>query len=186
MSNVETPARVQVSRQTVEELSGQKISTCFQCEKCSNGCPMSSAMSIQPNQAMHLIQLGLAAEVIDSDTPWVCASCETCTTRCPNDIDIARVMDTLRHLSVKRGVKKSQRQAPIFHRTFLSSIRRFGRIHEMSMAVEYAMRSEGLSGVRKNMNMGLGMMRRGKLSPIPHRLRPGRDIQTIFNTVKGK
>ena len=188
MPNVDTTARAQapVPRKLVEELSGQKISTCFQCEKCTNGCPMSSAMDLQPNQAMHLIQLGLAAEVVDSDTPWVCASCETCTTRCPNGIDIARVMDTLRHLSVKRGVKQSQRQAPIFHRTFLASIRRFGRIHEMSMAVEFAMRSEGLSGVRKNMNMGLGMMRRGKLSPIPHRLRAGKQIQTIFNTGKGK
>jgi heterodisulfide reductase subunit C2 len=180
------PRSGSVSRKQIEALSGQKIGTCFQCEKCTNGCPMSSAMDIQPNQVMHLVQLGSTDEVINSDTIWVCASCETCTTRCPNDIDIAHVMDTLRHLSVKKGVKTSQKQAPIFHKTFLGSIKRFGRIHEMGMAVEFAMRSEGLQGVLKNMSMGLGMMRRGKLSPIPHRLRAGRQIDTIFRTNKGK
>ena len=173
------------SRKQVETFSGQKIASCFQCEKCTNGCPMSSAMDLQPNQVMHLIQLGAVDEAVNSDTIWVCASCETCTTRCPNDIDIAHVMDTLRHLSLKKGVKASQKNAPIFHRTFLGSIKRFGRIHEMSMAVEFAMRSEGLEGVRKNMTMGLGMLRRGKLSPIPHRLRPGREIDSIFRT-RGK
>jgi heterodisulfide reductase subunit C2 len=175
-----------VTRKEIEQLSGQKISSCFQCEKCTNGCPMTSAMDIQPNQVMHLIQLGSTDEVVNSDTIWVCASCETCTTRCPNDIDIAHVMDTLRQISLKKGVKTSQKQAPIFHKTFLGSIKRFGRIHEMSMAVEFAMRSEGIQGVRKNMSMGLGMMRRGKLSPFPHRLRPGREIETIFRTTKRK
>jgi heterodisulfide reductase subunit C len=186
IQSLSTPPSSSVSRKLIEQLSGQKIGTCFQCEKCTNGCPMTSAMDIQPNQLMHLIQLGSTDEVINSDTIWVCASCETCTTRCPNDIDIAHVMDTLRHLSLKKGVKPSQKQAPIFHNTFLGSIRRFGRIHEMGMAVEFAVRSEGLQGLRKNMSMGLGMMRRGKLSPIPHRLRPGKEIDTIFRTNKRK
>lgn len=88
-----------VKRQQIEQLSGEKISTCFQCEKCANGCPMTFAMDIAPNQVMHSIQLGLIDPVLKSDTIWVCASCETCSTRCPNDIDIAHVMDTLRQSS---------------------------------------------------------------------------------------
>src|SRR5450759_5006011 len=93
----------------IAESSGQKISTCYQCEKCTNGCPLSFAMDIHPHQVMHNIQLGSIDDVLNSDTIWVCASCETCTTRCPNDIDIAHVMDTLRQLSTKRGVKPSQK-----------------------------------------------------------------------------
>jgi heterodisulfide reductase subunit C len=186
IQSLSVPPSSSISRKQIEALSGQQIGTCFQCQKCTNGCPMSSAMDIQPNQVMHLIQLGSTDEVVNSDTIWVCASCETCTTRCPNDIDIAHVMDTLRHLSLEKGVKVTQKQAPIFHKTFLSSIRRFGRIHEMGMAVEFAMKSEGLQGILKNMSMGLGMMRRGKLSPFPHRLRPGKEIDTIFRNNKGK
>jgi heterodisulfide reductase subunit C len=173
-------------RQQIEQLSGEKISTCFQCEKCANGCPMTFAMDIAPNQVMHSIQLGLIDPVLNSDTIWVCASCETCSTRCPNDIDIAHVMDTLRQLSTKQGVKPSQKKAPIFHRTFLDSVRRFGRMHEMSMAVEYTLKSEGLKGLSKQMSMGLGMMRKGKMKLFPGRLRAGKEVDTIFRTAKRK
>jgi heterodisulfide reductase subunit C len=89
-------------RKQIEKLSGEKISACFQCEKCTNGCPLTFAMDILPHRVMHGIHLGLADEIINSDTIWVCASCETCTTRCPNEIDIAHVMDTLRQISAKR------------------------------------------------------------------------------------
>jgi heterodisulfide reductase subunit C len=175
-----------VSRQEIEELSGQKISTCYQCQKCTNGCPMTFAMDIMPHQLIHSVQMGLANEVLDSDTIWVCASCETCTTRCPNEIDIAHVMDTLRHLSIKKGVKPGQRQAPLFHSVFLSSIRRFGRLHEASMAVEYALRSGGVRGLRQQMGLGINMMRKGKLKIIPGRLKAGKQVDEIFRTAKRK
>jgi len=61
-----------VTRQQIEKLSQEKISTCYQCEKCTNGCPMTFAMDILPHQIMHSIQLGLTDEVINSDTIWVC------------------------------------------------------------------------------------------------------------------
>jgi len=96
-------------RKRIEELSGQKISACFQCEKCTNGCPVTFAMDIVPHKVIRLLHLGLINEVLHSDTIWVCASCETCTTRCPNDIDIARIMDTLRQMSQREGVKPSQK-----------------------------------------------------------------------------
>jgi heterodisulfide reductase subunit C2 len=173
-------------RKQIEELSGQRISTCFQCEKCTNGCPLTFAMDIFPHQVMHSIQLGLNERVLNSDTIWVCASCETCTARCPNDIDIAHVMDTLRQLSIKKGVKPSQRQSPIFHNTFLSSVKRFGRMHEMIMAVEYSLKSEGIQGLRKQAGLGLEMMRKGKMKIIPGRLRAGRQVDDIFRTAKRK
>jgi heterodisulfide reductase subunit C len=125
-----------VSRQQIEELSGEKISTCYQCEKCSNGCPMTFAMDMAPHQVIHSISLGKTDEVINSDTIWVCASCETCTARCPNEIDIAHVMDTLRKLSMKKGVKAAHHQAPIFHNSFLNNVKMLGRMHEISMAVD--------------------------------------------------
>jgi len=112
-----------VNRQTIEKLSGEQISTCYQCEKCSNGCPMTFAMDIVPHRVIHSIQLGMIDEVINSDTIWVCSSCETCTTRCPNKIDIAHVMDTLRQLSTQRGVKASQKQALFYIKSFLTTLK---------------------------------------------------------------
>jgi heterodisulfide reductase subunit C2 len=173
-------------RKQIEALSGQKISTCYQCEKCTNGCPMTFAMDIMPHQVMHSLQLGQTDEISKSDTIWVCASCETCTTRCPNEIDIAHVMDSLRQISMKKGVKTAHKQAPVFHSVFLNSVRRFGRMHEATLAVEYALRSGGLQGLRKQMGLGLDMMRKGKLKIVPSRLRAGRGVDDIFRTAKRK
>jgi len=171
-------------RRKIEELSGQKIAACFQCEKCTNGCPVTFAMDIVPHRLMHMLQLGLLDEALRSDTIWVCASCETCTTRCPNDIDIAHVMDTLRQLSQKEGIKTAQKNAPIFHSAFLSSLRRHGRVHEPEMAVEYTLRSGGLMGLRKQAGTGMAMFKRGKIKLLPPRVRAGRQVKNIFNKVK--
>ena len=171
-------------RKRIEELSGQKISACFQCQKCTNGCPVTFAMDIVPHKVIRLLHLGLVNEVLHSDTIWVCASCETCTTRCPNDIDIARIMDTLRQMSQREGVKSSQKNFPIFHSAFLSSIRRHGRVHESEMVVNYTLRSEGLGGLLKQASTGLAMFTRGKIKLLPPRLRTKSQVKNIFKRAK--
>jgi heterodisulfide reductase subunit C2 len=170
----------------IEELSEEKISSCYQCEKCTNGCPLTFAMDINPHQVMHNLQLGQSEEILNSDTIWVCASCETCTTRCPNDIDIAHVMDTLRKLSKQRGVKPSQKQAPVFHESFLNNVKRFGRMHELSMATDFTLKNEGLTGLTRQAKLGLAMIRKGKMKIVPARLRAGKEVGEIFRKIREK
>jgi heterodisulfide reductase subunit C len=172
-------------RKEIEALSGQNACACFQCGKCTNGCPVLFAMDIAPHRLVRLVQLGRKDEVLQSDTIWVCASCETCTTRCPNEVDIARMMDTLRQLSRQAGVKDSQKQVPLFHSAFLSSIRTFGRVHEATMTVNYALRSGGISGLLKQANLGLVMLRRGKIRVLPARWPAGRQVKGIFRRAGG-
>jgi len=87
----------------VAEISGQDINLCYQCGKCSAGCPMSFAMDLLPNQIMRLVQLGLQEEIGNSKTIWLCASCLTCTARCPKGVDISRVMEALRLLTLRKN-----------------------------------------------------------------------------------
>jgi heterodisulfide reductase subunit C len=82
----------------VEELSGQKILSCYQCGKCSAGCPSSFAMDLLPSQIIRMVQLGLQDEIINSKTIWLCASCLTCAVRCPRGVDLAKVFEALRLL----------------------------------------------------------------------------------------
>ena len=75
---------------------GIDVSYCYQCGKCASGCPVSYAMDLTPSQLIHAIQLGLTDLVFSSKTMWLCASCQTCSTRCPQDVDVAEVLDTVK------------------------------------------------------------------------------------------
>ena len=88
----------------VETESGQNISNCYQCGNCTAGCPASPDYDMQPNQIMRGIQLGLKEKVLSSKSIWMCLSCSTCSLRCPNDIDVAGVMETLRHMARRKNV----------------------------------------------------------------------------------
>ena len=172
-------------RKEVEETSGQKISACFQCEKCTNGCPITFAMDIVPHKLIRLLQYGQVDTVLHGDTIWVCASCETCTTRCPNDIDIAHLMDTLRQLSQRQGIKASQYSVPIFHNAFLSSIKRHGRVHETEMALTYSIEDSGWLGFLKLTGLGFGMFLKGKIKLKPNRVRARKYIKNLFTKTEG-
>ena len=90
----------------VEEISGQNLMDCYQCGKCSAGCPVVEAMDILPNQIIRLAQLGLEEELLNSKTIWLCASCITCTSRCPKGVDVARIMEALRAIILRKGKDK--------------------------------------------------------------------------------
>ncbi|MDI6841139.1 MAG: 4Fe-4S dicluster domain-containing protein [bacterium] len=88
----------------IEEISGENILKCYQCGKCSAGCPAVGAMDILPNQAIRLIQVGEVDEVVNSKTVWVCASCFTCSARCPKGVDVAKVLEAVRLIFLRKNV----------------------------------------------------------------------------------
>jgi len=89
----------------VEDISGQKLLDCNQCGKCSSGCPIAGEMDLLPSQVIRMAQLGMD-EVLESPTIWICASCLTCVTRCPKGVDLPRLMEALREVSLRAGVSE--------------------------------------------------------------------------------
>ncbi len=85
--------------------SGQNVNLYYQCRKCAVGCPVSYAMDHTPAQLIHGMRLGMDDLVLKSKTMWLCVSCETCTTRCPQDVDVAMVMDAVKIIALHQGVK---------------------------------------------------------------------------------
>ena len=89
----------------VLEECGENVNVCFQCKKCTCGCPVSYLMDYTPTQLVHAIRLGMEELVLNSKTIWLCASCETCGSRCPQELDLPKVMDVARIMVAKRGIK---------------------------------------------------------------------------------
>lgn len=87
----------------VTEISGQNLYECYQCGKCSAGCPMCSAMDILPNQIIRFAQLGFEEKITSSRTIWLCASCLTCDARCPKGVDLSRIMEAMRLLILRKN-----------------------------------------------------------------------------------
>ena len=175
----------------VEETSGETVSLCYQCKKCSSGCPVTFAMDYLPHVILRMVQLGLRHSVLDSATIWICASCQTCTTRCPNEIDVAGVMDTLRRMALKADLRRVAKLPPSvrditgFHSAFLNSIKAGGRVHEIGMLARYMLKT-GLWGklrsgwLLKEAKLGWEMFRRGKLKLVPHKMHRTREIEKLF------
>ena len=106
-----------------ERIDGVPIQRCYHCRKCTAGCPMAFVMEYNPNKVIKMIQMGKKDQVLGSSTIWLCASCETCITRCPNEVDIARMMDVLRQMALESGKAVKEKRVLAFHEAFLSSIR---------------------------------------------------------------
>ena len=84
----------------VEELSGENTAMCDQCGTCSGGCPFVEEMDITPAQLMRKVMLG-QDDVLECDTLWICATCNTCTVRCPRKLDVSKIAEALRQIILR-------------------------------------------------------------------------------------
>ncbi|MEJ5348980.1 MAG: 4Fe-4S dicluster domain-containing protein [Desulfosoma sp.] len=173
--------------QRVSALSGIQPELCYQCRKCTSGCPLTFAMDYYPDQIVRYLLLGLEEKVLSSATIWVCSSCETCTTRCPNDIDIAGLMDYLKQQAHARGLVDPRANLTYaFHEAFLSDIGRRGRIFETGLLQRYMLSSGAWKAKLKEgtfwdeIRLGLALWRRGRLPLRAHGIRRMSDLQRHF------
>lgn len=147
----------------VERLSGQDITTCYQCGNCTAGCPAGFAYDRQVNQIIRAVQLGLKEQALNSHSLWFCLGCSMCSLRCPNNIDVAGVMETLRHMALKEGHVTVPRVEK-FWLSFLDTVRAFGRTYEIGTMALYMLRSLRLT---TDVDLAPMALSKGKLSLMP-------------------
>ena len=157
--------------------TGINAATCYQCGKCSAGCPMASESDLRPHNVMRLVMQDRRDAALADASIWLCLTCETCSARCPNACDPARVIDEVRDLSIAAGAAHMSRNIAAFHRAFLEQIRTKGRLHEMGMVMEYKLRSGDLMSDVTN---APGMIARGKLSFRADRIDGVEEVKRIF------
>jgi heterodisulfide reductase subunit C2 len=160
----------------VEEASEQQICRCYQCGNCSASCAYTYVYDYPVNQIMRLLQLGQKEVILSARSIWLCAACQACTTRCPCNLDVARIMETLRVMSREEGMV-SQRDIQLFYEEFLRSVKTFGRVFETGLLPVYSLRSKKLF---TDLDLAPRVLKKGKLAFLPHRSEGRRDVMAIF------
>ena len=161
--------------------SGEDLSLCYQCLKCTAGCPTAPQMDVRPNTIIRMIQMGMKERVLRSHAIWLCVSCETCGTRCPNKIDIGVLMDVLREMAVEEKVPAAEKNIHLLHEAFVKSIRRGGRVHEATMLIDYKLRSRDFF---TDLIPGMVLFMKGKIPLLPTLIKGRDEVKRIFERCK--
>ena len=165
----------------IEELTSQSVMQCYQCGKCSAGCPVRNYMEDSPNQVIRYVQLGFDDEALHSSTPWLCASCLTCSSRCPQNFDIAKFMDAVREVALEMEIDVKEKDVKKFHEAFLNQIKKNGKAFEFGMVREYKLKSLNLF---QDVELFPEMLISGKLKLLPHKVKDIKKVKKVFDEIK--
>jgi heterodisulfide reductase subunit C len=171
---------------TVTPPSGELAATihqCYQCGKCSAGCPMSPEMDLLPHQLVLHEVFGNVEPILKSKSIWLCLTCHTCGARCPNGIDVPALLDPIRHQVLKQKIATKESTVPAFHTTFMDNIRRFGRVNELFLIGIYKMKTKTYFN---DMELGWKMFRRGKIHLLPRIAKKVRDVAELFKAASSR
>jgi heterodisulfide reductase subunit C len=161
----------------VKAESGQDVSRCYQCGNCTAGCPYTQFFDFPVSQIMRLIQANQKETVLNSRAIWLCATCETCTTRCPCEVEVAHIMDTLR-IMARREKRVSEKDVKTFYDSFLTSLKNHGRIFEVEILMRYNLSSGHLLA---DADLGPKVLTHGQLHLLPQRIKGRSEVARIFN-----
>ena len=168
----------------VEEATGVTVSHCYQCGKCTAGCPLNEEMDIMPNQLLRMLQAempGYEEKILRSLSIWLCLACDTCYSRCPQEVLLSKVMDYLRQESIRQNkVNPKAKDILSFHKAFLNSVKMNGKLHEVGLTIDYKLRSLNLM---QDVLLAPSMATKGKLAVFPHQVQNTKEIAKIFKKI---
>ncbi len=171
---------------TEDAFAGTDVGKCYQCGKCTAGCPVAEHMDFMPNRILRLVQLGQLDEAMACAGIWYCVSCQTCTTRCPQSVDCAGVLDVLREMSAAKGtVSRELRRVVVFQQAFLDNVRRNGRVDEVELIAQFKvlgfLKDFNIPLLMKDAMLAPKLMQRGKFHIRGEKVRDRAVVRRIFD-----
>jgi heterodisulfide reductase subunit C len=177
MSSTSLKCTTQPQRTFVQEImerSEQNLLACYQCRKCAAGCPVGEESGVTPDQLIRMILFGEKDEAINNLLVWKCVACYTCGARCPNNIQTARINETLKQMSKEVHAEPLLPKVAAFHKAFMKSASHFGRLNEMEFMGLYGMDTSGqaikrgkwkavFDDMRETSRLGMAMMKKRRM-----------------------
>ncbi|MGD0035846.1 MAG: 4Fe-4S dicluster domain-containing protein [Bacteroidota bacterium] len=165
----------------IKEISGVDVAGCLQCKKCTNGCPVATLVKVPPSEIIRRLQLNEDDSILSSDLVWMCASCNTCFSRCPMQIDMAAVMDALRIISIRKNIAKQKGNIPLFNKWFLRMVNIFGRTFDLGTIAVYKI---GTSSYLQDADKFPMMLQKRKIALFPSFKADKKYVTRIFKKKK--
>lgn len=170
------------NRVAAQTPGGDTLATCLQCGTCGGSCPSGADMDTTPRRLIAMTVADMEDEVLDSNAPWYCVSCYYCTVRCPQEIPITDFMYTLKRMAVAKGRYHKDAHAD-FSNSFIGYVEQYGRSFEFGLATRYQLTHQPLNMISKG-GLGFEMMRKGRLSTTPERIKNMPQLTAILNEAK--
>ncbi|MFZ5942970.1 MAG: 4Fe-4S dicluster domain-containing protein [Bacillota bacterium] len=171
------------SSEIMSYAGGEKINACMQCGTCTGSCPTSHAMEYTPRKLIALIRANQRDKVLQSLSIWKCASCYSCTARCPRGIRFTDIMYILKNLAWKEKHLEENKEIAGFYSSFQDLIAKRGRMNEAELVVRYGLKTSPAK-LLEFAPLGMKMIVKGRASIIPPAIKNKEQMQRILSLAK--
>ena len=193
--------RPQLSQPLLKEVmdrSGQNLLACYQCRRCAAGCPVGEETGVTPDRLIRMIIFGEREEALNNLLVWKCVACYTCGTRCPNNIQTARINETLKQISKESHIDPLLPKVSAFHDAFLKSTSHFGRVNELEFIGLYEIKNAArelkygggwkavASEIKTQAKLGISMMKKKRMHLRFKKIRRLSEIKRLYKRAGDK
>lgn len=166
-----------------ERVGDDSMNHCIQCGTCSATCPVSLYMDYTPRRIVAMAREGFKDEILGSFSPWVCASCYSCTVECPRDVKITEIMYAIKQKAIEEKVHSRRFPIPVLAKEFFNSVVKLGRTNEGRLITKVFLKTNPLNLIKQSF-LGLRLLSKGRMEIFADQIKDKKQLRTLLKAVE--